>query len=57
MAWTLPDGRATTGKFTERVSSRLKELAAIWKQERLLKAERKGGGYTWAVQRRGGHFG
>ena len=42
---TLPDGRATTSKFTEWVSNRMKERAAIWKQERLFKAERKGRGY------------
>ena len=38
---TLPDGRASTSKFNEWVSSRMKERAAIWKQERLFKAERQ----------------
>ena len=41
---TLPDGRATTTKFSEWVSGRMKDRAAIWKQERLFKAERKGRG-------------
>lgn len=30
---TLPDGRASTHKFNEWVSSRLRERASIWKQE------------------------
>ena len=37
----LPDGRASTSKFTEWVSSRLKERASIWKQERLYNQERR----------------
>ena len=41
---TLPDGRATTNRFTEWVSSRMKERASIWKQERLFRTERKGRG-------------
>ncbi|CAE7263778.1 unnamed protein product [Symbiodinium sp. CCMP2592] len=41
---TLPDGRATTTRFSEWVSGRMKDRAAIWKQERLFKAERKGRG-------------
>ena len=38
---TLPDGRASTSKFNEWVSARLKERASIWKQERLFRQERK----------------
>ena len=37
----LPDGRASTSKFTEWISSRLKERATIWKQERLYNQERR----------------
>ncbi|CAE7382725.1 unnamed protein product [Symbiodinium pilosum] len=37
----LPDGRDTTSKFTDWVSNRLKERAAIWKQERLYNQERR----------------
>ena len=44
----LPDGRAATSKFTEWVTGRLKERAAIWKQERLFQQERRqrGRGHT-----------
>ena len=38
---TLPDGRASTSKFSEWLAARLKDRAATWKQERLYKAERK----------------
>ena len=38
---TLPDGRASTQKFTEWVTGRLRERASIWKQERLFKQERR----------------
>lgn len=38
---TLPDGRASTHKFNEWVSSRLKERTSIWKQERLYRQEKK----------------
>eukprot|EP00435_Cladocopium_sp_Y103_P061503 s490_g23.t1 len=43
------DGRATTSKFSEWVTGRLKERAQVWKQERLYNQERrslrgKGGG-------------
>ena len=34
------DGRASTAKFTEWVSNRLKERAQVWKQERLYAQER-----------------
>ena len=37
----LPDGRASTSKFTDWVSNRLKERAATWKQERLYNQERR----------------
>ena len=37
----LPDGRASTSKFTEWVTGRLKERASIWKQERLYNQERR----------------
>ncbi|CAE7214061.1 unnamed protein product [Symbiodinium sp. CCMP2456] len=37
----LPDGRADTAKFSEWVTSRLKERASIWKQERLFMHERR----------------
>ena len=37
----LPDGRASTSKFSEWVSNRLKERASIWKQERLFNQERR----------------
>lgn len=37
------DGRATTAKFSEFVTSRLKEKAQIWKQERLFNQERRAG--------------
>lgn len=40
---TMPDGRASTSKFQEWVSSRLKERAAIWKQDRLYRQERRQG--------------
>jgi hypothetical protein len=40
---TLPDGRASTSKFTEWVTGRLKERASIWKQERLYRQERRVG--------------
>ena len=33
------DGRASTAKFTEWVTSRLKERAQVWKQERLYNQE------------------
>ncbi|CAJ1358943.1 unnamed protein product [Effrenium voratum] len=36
------DGRASTGRFNEWVSSRLRERAQIWKQERLYAQERRG---------------
>eukprot|EP00438_Fugacium_kawagutii_P008463 Skav230205 [mRNA] locus=scaffold2443:264867:266063:+ [translate_table: standard] len=35
------DGRATTSKFQEWVSTRLKERSAVWKQERLYNQERR----------------
>ena len=35
------DGRATTSKFPEWVTSRLKERAQVWKQERLYNQERR----------------
>ena len=35
------DGRASTSKFQEWVSSRLKERSAVWKQERLYNQERR----------------
>eukprot|EP00438_Fugacium_kawagutii_P013877 Skav219716 [mRNA] locus=scaffold301:31513:32607:+ [translate_table: standard] len=41
------EGKALTQKFTEHLSSKLKERASIWKQERLYREERKhllGGG-------------
>lgn len=38
---TLPDGRASTNRFNEWVSGRLRERAAIWKQERLYRQEKK----------------
>ena len=37
----LADGRAATAKFCEWVTSRLKERASIWKQERLYMHERR----------------
>ena len=37
----LPDGRASTSKFSEWVSGRLKERASLWKQERLFHQERR----------------
>lgn len=46
------EGKATTQKFTEHLSSKLKERASIWKQERLYREERKhllGGGYGAAA--------
>ena len=46
----LPDGRASTGKFNEWVSSRMKERAAIWKQERLYRQERRAGRLNFATQ-------
>ncbi len=48
---TLQDGRASTAKFQEWVSTRMKERASLWKQERLFQQERrlqrskKSGGY------------
>ena len=38
---TLPDGRASTSKFNEWVSSKLKERASVWKQERLYRQEKR----------------
>ena len=35
------DGRASTAKFTEWVTGRLKERAQVWKQERLYNQERR----------------
>ena len=35
------DGRASTNRFTEWLTGRLKERAQIWKQERLYNAERR----------------
>ena len=40
---TLPDGRASTAKFTEWVSGRLRDRASIWKQDRLYRQERRMG--------------
>ena len=40
---TLPDGRASTNRFNEWVTNRLKERAAIWKQEKLYRQEKKFG--------------
>ena len=37
----IVDGTARTAKFTEWVSSRLKERASLWKQERLYQQERR----------------
>jgi hypothetical protein len=38
---TLQDGRASTARFTEWVSTRMKERATLWKQERLFQQERR----------------
>ena len=38
---TLPDGRASTSKFNEWVSTKLKERASVWKQERLYRQEKR----------------
>ena len=35
------DGRASTSKFGEWITTRLKERAAVWKQERLYNQERR----------------
>ena len=40
---TLPDGRASTSKFNEWVSARLKERASIWKRKKANKKKKKGG--------------
>jgi hypothetical protein len=37
---TSAEGKAMTSKFTEHISGKLKERAAIWKQERLYKEEK-----------------
>jgi hypothetical protein len=37
---TTAEGKAMTSKFTEHISNKLKERAAIWKQERLYKEEK-----------------
>ena len=38
---TMQDGRANTNKFNDWVSSKMKERASIWKQERLFRQERR----------------
>lgn len=38
---TLQDGRASTARFTEWVSTRMRERATLWKQERLFQQERR----------------
>ena len=35
------EGKAITKKFTEHLSNKLKERAAVWKQERLYREERQ----------------
>ena len=41
MAPTTSEGKAIASKFTEHLTTKLKERAAIWKQERLYREERR----------------
>ena len=41
MGPTTSEGKAITSKFTEHLTAKLKERAAIWKQERLYREERR----------------